>query len=70
MDVLFNTIIREKMIDESIENYVNYIKSFMIFEGTKDLYPIRANPLLILQLNVNFSAKKKKRKSKSNKEQE
>lgn len=67
-DVLFNTVVREKIIGESIEKYIKYIKSY-IPPKAGDYYHLRSTPLLILQLNINVTAtKKKKRKSKNMKE--
>lgn len=67
-DVLFNTIVREKIINESIEKYIKYIKSY-ITPKEGEYYQLRSVPLIILQLNVNISAtKRKKKKSKNLKE--
>lgn len=67
-DVLFNTVVREKIIGESIEKYIKYIKSY-IPPKTGEHYHLRSTPLLILQLNINVTAtKKKKRKSKNMKD--
>lgn len=67
-DVLFNTIVREKIINESIEKYIKYIRSY-IPPNEGEYYQLRSIPLLVLQLNVNITAaKKKKKKSKNIKE--
>lgn len=67
-DVLFNTIVREKIVNESIEKYIKYIKSY-ITPREGEYYQLRSTPLLVLQLNVNITAaKKKKKKSKNLKE--
>ena len=67
-DVLFNTIVREKIINESIQKYIKFIRSY-IPPKDEEIYPLRSIPLLILQLNINItSAKKKKKKSKNLKE--
>lgn len=67
-DVLFNTIVREKIINESVEKYIKYIRSY-IPPKEGEYYQLRLVPLLVLQLNVNITAaKKKKKKSKNLKE--
>jgi cytochrome c-type biogenesis protein CcmH/NrfF len=67
-DVLFNTVVREKIINESTEKYIRYIKSY-IPPKEGEFYQLKSTPLLILQLNINVTAtKKKKRKSKNLKE--
>ncbi len=67
-DVLFNTIVREKIINESVEKYIKYIRSY-IPPKEGEYYQLRSVPLLVLQLNVNITAaKKKKKKSKNLKE--
>lgn len=67
-DVLFNTVVREKIIGESIEKYIKYIKSY-IAPKAGEYYHLKSTPLLILQLNINITAtKKKKKKSKNLKE--
>ena len=68
-DVLFNNIIREKMIDETIDTYVKFIKSYMPpKEG--EAYRMRSSPLIILQLTVNITASKKKKKKSRNQKRE
>ena len=65
---MFNTIVREKIINESIDKYIKYIRSY-IPPKDGEYYQLRSVPLIILQLNVNISAtKKKKKKSKNIKE--
>ena len=60
-DALFNTIIRERMIQETISNYLAFIRSYMPpKEG--DYYKFKGYPLIILQLNVHMTAVKKKKK--------
>lgn len=67
-DVLFNTVVREKIIGESIEKYIRYIRSY-VPPRAGEHHHLKATPLLILQLNINVTAtKKKKRKSKNLKE--
>ena len=67
-DVLFNTIVREKIINECVEKYIKYIRSY-IPPKEAEYYQLRSIPLLVLQMNVNISAtKKKKKKSKNLKE--
>ena len=60
-DVLFNTIVREKIINEGIDSYVSFIKSFMP-PKPNEYYHLRSCPLLVLQMNVNITATKKKKK--------
>lgn len=67
-DVLFNTIVRDKIINESIDKYIKYIRSY-VPPNEREHYQLRSIPLLVLQLNVNITAaKKKKKKSKNLKE--
>ena len=58
------------MINETIENYVNFIRTYMPpKEG--DYYSMKSTPLIILNLNVNMTAvKKKKKKSRTQKREE
>jgi hypothetical protein len=60
-DVLFNTIVREKIIGEGIESYVSFIKSFMP-PKPNEYHRLRSCPLLVLQMNINITATKKKKK--------
>ena len=60
-DVLFNTIVREKMIHETVDIYLNFIKSYLP-PKEDECYLFRGYPLIILQLNVNMIAIKKKKK--------
>lgn len=57
------------MIKETIEIYLNFIKSYMPPSKT-DYYTFRGYPLIILQLNVNQTAVKKKKKGSRNKKRE
>ena len=68
-DVLFNTIIREKMINETINIYLKFIKSYMP-PKPGDYYIFKGYPLIILQLNVNLTAVKKKKKKSRNQKRE
>lgn len=63
-DVLFNTVVRDKIINENVDKYIAYIRSY-IPPGPNEFYSLRSTPLIVLQLNINQTAtKKKKKKSK------
>ena len=58
------------MIQETISNYLAFIRSYMP-PKERDCYKFRGYPLIILQLNVELKAvKKKKKKSRKEKREE
>ncbi len=57
------------MIDETIEQYLKFIKSY-IPPKQGQYYKIKQTPLIILQLNVNMTATKKKKKKSRNQKRE
>lgn len=67
MDFMYNSYLRQHLVQQNIAEYVNLIRSFTLPKNTNSLNPeynwkIANHPMIIVYLKVNTSFKRKKEK--------